>query len=275
MFRRTVFFLLLLAAFSANAQVTDTAVVAVRYTFKYVTDTTQPEDVSTENMVLFIGQKTSVFKSYDKFLRDSALRVQFEKQVLAPGGTRSIVSPQGMKVGSPTAFYKDPAANKLNQLELFLKYYSIDEDMPSIDWKIAQDTKDIHGLTCQKATTFFRGRNYTAWFCSQLPYNNGPWKLGGLPGLIVEAEDEKKEVVFSFDSFENVAGRQISISRPTEAIATTMKDFKRLREAALKDPQSVMGNSVGETMFKAMRTGPSSAAPVKRKVNNNPIEKNS
>jgi GLPGLI family protein len=276
MFKRMFFTVCLFAAFAASAQKTDTALAGVRYTLHYVTDTTQPGDISVENMILFIGERTSVFRSYDKYLRDSTLRVQFEEQAALPGGVKTIVSPQGMKVGSPSAFYKDPATNKLSQLELFLKYYLIEEDMPAINWTVTQETKNIHDLPCQKATTTFRGRNYTAWFCSQLPYNNGPWKLGGLPGLIIEAEDDKKEVVFSFDSFENVAARKIVISMPGNAIATTKKDFIRLRDAAQKDPQSVLGNSAGETMFKAMRSsGPISGPAPKRKVNNNPIEKNS
>jgi GLPGLI family protein len=275
MLKRIFFFPFFLASFIAKAQSTDTALVAVRYTFHYVMDTTQPADIVSENMVLFIGEKTSVFRSHDKYLRDSVLRVQFEKQVLTPGGTNSIVSPQGMKVGSSTAFYKDPASNKLNQLELLMKFYLIGEDMPVIDWKVTSETKNIHDLPCQKATANFRGRNYTAWFCSQLPYSNGPWKLGGLPGLIVEAEDEKKEVVFSFDSFENVSNRGIVITLPGNAVPTSKKDFVRLREAATNNPQSMVNNAGGGDLALTVKRagGPTVSAPVKKKVNNNPIER--
>jgi GLPGLI family protein len=80
----------------------------------------------------------------------------------------------------------------LNRVENLLKNYLIEEELPSINWTVMQETKDIGGLSCQKATAAFRGRNYTAWFSAQLPYSNGPWKLGGLPGLIVEAADENK-----------------------------------------------------------------------------------
>jgi GLPGLI family protein len=67
---------------------------------------------------------------------------------------------------------------------------------PLIDWKISSDTATFGGLHCQKATGHFKGRDYTAWFCPDLPVHTGPWKLNGLPGVIVDAHDAKNEVVF-------------------------------------------------------------------------------
>jgi len=49
---------------------------------------------------------------------------------------------------------------------------------------------------CQKAEGDFRGRHYIAWFSNKILIPDGPWKLCGLPGLILEAYDEKKTVYF-------------------------------------------------------------------------------
>ena len=106
--------------------------------------------------------------------------------------------------------------------------------MPAINWTITQDTKEIMGMACQKATGEFKGRVYDAWFCSQLPYSNGPWKLGGLPGLIIEAYDTKKEVVFNFVSFENVTGAQMPIQIPRNATKATVKEFEQYQAAVEK-----------------------------------------
>lgn len=69
-----------------------------------------------------------------------------------------------------------------------------------IIWDLQNEKKKIGSLTCQKAVTRFRGRDYTAWFTINIPIPAGPWKLNGLPGLILEAYDDKREVNFLFKS---------------------------------------------------------------------------
>lgn len=68
------------------------------------------------------------------------------------------------------------------------------EDDVSINWVIKKETKEIHRLKCRKATTKFRGRKYEAWFTMDVPVPFGPWKFHGLPGLLIELHDLKKEV---------------------------------------------------------------------------------
>ncbi len=62
-----------------------------------------------------------------------------------------------------------------------------------IQWKIEKQTKQVGNFTCKKATCRYKGREYTAWFTPEIPISDGPWKLHGLPGLILEAEDSKGE----------------------------------------------------------------------------------
>ena len=80
--------------------------------------------------------------------------------------------------------------------------YLIQGSLPAIDWTISSDTATFGGLHCQKATSHFKGRDYIVWFCPDLPVHAGPWKLNGLPGVIVDAHDTKNEVVFTFDGVE-------------------------------------------------------------------------
>jgi GLPGLI family protein len=64
------------------------------------------------------------------------------------------------------------------------------------NWQLQEGTDTVAGYDCQKATLNFRGRNYTAWFTTEIPISEGPWKLFGLPGLILKVEDS--EQLFSF-----------------------------------------------------------------------------
>lgn len=78
----------------------------------------------------------------------------------------------------------------------------IAEKKPEIEWNLESESKTIGGLTAHKATGEFRGRTYTAWYTTELPLPYGPWKLQGLPGVILEAKDEKDEMLFYFKSLE-------------------------------------------------------------------------
>lgn len=69
-------------------------------------------------------------------------------------------------------------------------------------WKLQNETKTIGKYTCHKATTEFRGRNYIAWYTPEIPLPYGPWKLQGLPGLILEAYDSTEEIYYYFKSID-------------------------------------------------------------------------
>ena len=63
------------------------------------------------------------------------------------------------------------------------------ETLPLQKWSITKDTMTVCGYPCIKATCRWRGRDYTAWFTTDIPVSCGPWKFGGLPGLIMKISD--------------------------------------------------------------------------------------
>ncbi|TGY78465.1 GLPGLI family protein [Lepagella muris] len=65
------------------------------------------------------------------------------------------------------------------------------------NWEISDSTKNILGYECTMATCDWRGRHWTAWFSPEIPIQDGPWKLSGLPGLILEASENSGQHVFS------------------------------------------------------------------------------
>ncbi len=66
-----------------------------------------------------------------------------------------------------------------------------DEPLAGLDWTIADDSvRTILGYECLMATVDYHGRRWTAWFTPEIPLPDGPWKLHGLPGLILLAESD-------------------------------------------------------------------------------------
>lgn len=81
------------------------------------------------------------------------------------------------------------------------KYY-YEEPLTELQWQIGDSTKNILGYECQQAVTDFRGRHWTAWFTTEIPIQEGPWKLRGLPGLILEAHEASGQHSFTVEGIE-------------------------------------------------------------------------
>jgi GLPGLI family protein len=138
-------------------------------------------------------------------------------------------------------YYKDFSTNVFNEyvrMPLGIPKYQYSENIAKQNWSLHDDTLTIVGYLCQKATCRFRGRNYIAWFTTDIPIDNGPWKFGGLPGLILKVYDENKLYVFECVVIENHETKY-----PIEMLEykdyTTMK-----REKLLKLQRSVNENYI-------------------------------
>lgn len=255
----------LLAAFNgAKAQRPDTAWLMVHYKFTHVDDTTNRARTYTENMVLFVGKSASAYRSFDGLVADQQFKKAYTEAVASsPDGHPRGINRSGR--GSRTQYFQYPAERKLFTKDVVMvNDYLIEGPMPVVNWKISNDTATFGGLHCQKATGHFKGRDYIVWFCPDLPVHTGPWKLNGLPGVIVDARDTKNEVVFKFDGVEKTVpsppkDQSIAdnsdekdlpgilrglnydpnlIQPPAKAIKTTQKEFDKLRAAMDKDPQA-------------------------------------
>jgi GLPGLI family protein len=102
-------------------------------------------------------------------------------------------------VNAEYLYYNWPTKGILTMFsQVFLSHYRVEEDIPNIQWNLINDSvKNIIGYKCQLAKTTFRGRDWYAWYTSDIPASMGPWKLSGLPGLILEAYDDKNYIRFT------------------------------------------------------------------------------
>jgi GLPGLI family protein len=284
---------LLTFVFTVKAQKPDTASIVIHYKFSHLVDTTNPKSVYQENMMLLVGKRSTVYKSYDARLADMDAIKQIQEQMTANGGHGNFRVDRKY-AGTSTEYYLFPGENKLLVKEKLMSSYLITGPLPVINWQVNNATATLGGLRCQKATTHFKGRNYIAWFCPDIPSHGGPWKLSGLPGLILEAYDTKKQVVFKFDGIEDLSKMAGAVKKvpqppgglkffglddlemdprlialPKNSIKTTEPEFAKLKEAMRKDPNALlqleMAGANGPQMHADRKLGA-------RPVENNPVE---
>ncbi len=223
-----------------QAQEREPSVICVIYDVVHVSDTNNRDKPFKEEMLLIVGP------TYSKYV-NNANRAAVKKMMQAPPSS----APMRVAVGRPmavvnaygitnTELFQDPAKKKIGITASLGKHdYLLEYDLPKINWTITRDTRKIDAYTCQRATGEYGGRVYTAWFAPELSFSTGPWKLSGLPGIILEAEDEKKEVQFLFksinkDTTEHTGTERSRVTKVTEAA------FKRAEEAYDKDPAGAM-----------------------------------
>ena len=70
-------------------------------------------------------------------------------------------------------------------------HWEYEEDWVKPEWNIIDSVSNFLGYDCILAEADFRGRKWYAWFTPEIPIQDGPWKLCGLPGLILYAHDSK------------------------------------------------------------------------------------
>jgi len=78
----------------------------------------------------------------------------------------------------------------------------VSDTFGDIDWTLHPERRRFGQYEAYRATGDYRGRSYEVWYCPDIPVPSGPFKLGGLPGLIVEAVSTDSKVKFLFDRLE-------------------------------------------------------------------------
>ena len=151
--------------------------------------------------------------------------------------------------------FKNYPANKMTVTEHAGHYILggnmlYEEAIPDFVWKIGEDTTNILGYTCQKATTRFRGRNYIAWFAPEIPSNNGPWKFGGLPGIILKIYDDKRNFTFECSGMQQLEKPEPIKFYRLNYTKLTRKKMDKIYRQLLNDPlqfwKSIHSKMAGE-----------------------------
>ncbi len=209
-------------------------------TFKPKKEKPETEKVMTS---LDITKDKSIYQDFTVPAQDSIIKMEIE--AMEKSGTwkdmsKSIKMPKfSFKIYKT---YPDMTVSYMDRISTKLFKY---DDPVTFNWKILPDKEKIGAYNTQKATTEFGGRKWTAWFSTELPFQDGPYKFHGLPGLIVKIEDDGKNYSWTLQGNKNVENwEEFSFAEKANtkygmsntAVATTKEKFTKSYENFKADP---------------------------------------
>lgn len=179
---------LLAAFFGLNAQETANRFF-YELTFKPKKDSAKLEKVM---MILDITKDKSIYRDYTMVAQDSMLKIQVD-QMQKSGVFKDVSKMMTMPKFSEKVykFYPEMKVQYVERISSGFTPLNIGyNDDAKMNWQISNEKNKIGSYNTQKATTEFGGRKWNAWFSSDIPLQDGPYKFHGLPGLIVKIEDD-------------------------------------------------------------------------------------
>lgn len=230
--------IIILSFFSLQAQQLNFSFEVI-YQFIFQTDSLKPQSFIKEKTILLSGFKESIFFSEQHYLSTNLLK---ETNLSNIHQITEKIKNSGSGVLLNIEILKDFDKNNITQKEKFWGNYSITEPINMLQWNITGDTLKILNFNCQKAITYFKGRTYTAWFTTEIPSKDGPWKLCGLPGLILKAEDATGQVKFNaLEIKEEISVNFYSTINNTQNI--TSYQLKKLKDVFYENPKEFIENN--------------------------------
>lgn len=124
------------------------------------------------------------------------------------------------------------------------KYFLVKDSYNEFKWNIGNETKIIAGIQCIKATVLYRGREWVAWFAPDIPLPFGPWKLHGLPGLIIEAHDITNK--FTMRAAKIEYARSDLFDKDFKTLIQTINTKPITLQQFLKDADEAIDNAISK-----------------------------
>jgi len=165
----------------------------IYYQVKFSNNIDIPESKKETLCILQLDNNYSKFSDYKSIQQDS-ISEKFSHQERIGG--KEINQLLKAKEIWTSVVFKNKLIDSLIIQDKAKDRYQYEEKIPVFKWSMSGENKIILGYECKKAKTQYRGREYTAWYTDKIPVNNGPYVFGGLPGLILLIEDDKKHFQF-------------------------------------------------------------------------------
>lgn len=242
------------------SKILEPAKLRIIYAFSQKAEKDRVEIIITDTMALTIGQNYSVYYDWNKERNDSIQNkisnIPIEKiKSVNVMKDESLLQSRLERMQEPTfitddskgesaRIYKNRSKSEIITIDKgpsegfnppVRTNLQVIENVAPQEWVISEDTLTVLGYTCQKAETTFRGRNYTAWFTLNIPINEGPWKLYGLPGVILKADDAEDVFQFQAIGINQISKENIEVLTDRKIVPSTLKQLYDYRKNRFKE----------------------------------------
>lgn len=177
------------------------------YLLKYKPNTLNQDYVISELYSLQIGDDRAFFISENALKFDSLFMAKYNKN-------KDVIDLSDIPVSKSNFLI----IQKNNNIQFYesVGMTLLSYDSPVIDnWKLINETKVINSILCKKAEVRYKGRDWNAWYTTEIPFPYGPYKFSGLPGLIVKISDKTGDYDFELvksTSSAELKGKVVTVS---------------------------------------------------------------
>ncbi|WHF52594.1 GLPGLI family protein [Chryseobacterium gotjawalense] len=229
--RNKLLFILFLIVISYNAQTK-----RFIYDVEYKKDSTS--NVKTkENYHLDINGKAVDYYTRDYFIADSLI-------------VNNIPFPETLKLKPSSIVTHIIGFNNFEEYDLLENTIINLKSKDLQSWTLTNETKVVKTLNLQKAQTYWGGRHWTAWFTEEIPFQVGPYKFHGLPGLIVELFDDngnyKFELVNSQNLKNNAENQYLKVAKQ-RSVPVNWEKYKNTKLKYYQSPIDFIKNAKGSS----------------------------
>lgn len=219
------------------------------YEYKMKPDAERRDSVITDYMNLDTDGKRSYFYNAVKYERDSVYSVDKSFS----GLLKSKSYDQNLNY----IVEKNYANKSVSFYDKFKNIHLIIADNATPKWKIENEFSKVNHMNSQKATAYFGGRKWEAWFSKDYPINDGPYKFSGLPGLVLMVRDTEDAHVFNLIQIKKISSIFDLVPKTNKQVSREeyKKFIKNYTFNSADDIQSLNMDSKAGTMNIQLKDG--------------------
>ncbi len=253
----------------------DQVVLMCFYDLQFQPDSTNSDSRMQEEFTLLLGEHIAQSESSNSIILHEIVRETLETDNLT-GFLSSMASGNIPRTRFNGRVYQNYPEGKVSVHErIAMEIYTYSFEAAVMQWDIQPHQKTINGYVSQKATTRYGGRDWEAWFTTEIPYSAGPHTFQGLPGLIVKVQDTRQHYVFTLKSISGPEIIEKITLREDNVTPVSREDYFAIRARLMENPHAFLMQSMQSTGATINFEQPAAVAGSVRdnmSKRNNPIE---